>query len=202
MPPTALLPELPTTLPYRPAKISVELYHSLVASGLIAEDDPIELLDGVLVEKMTKNPPHVVATRQCDLALLKILPAGWHVRNQDPITLSTSEPEPDLVVVRGRLQDYSGRHPGADDIGLVIEVADASLLTDRYKGSLYAAAGIPYYWLVNITDSSVEVYSRPDRAAGAYLNKDEMRAPGHLPLELAGETVGLIAIASILPQQA
>jgi Uma2 family endonuclease len=201
MQPPPLLPELPTTLPYRLARISVELYHTLVASGLIAEDDPIELLDGVLVEKGRKNPTHAVATGLCDLALLKILPAGWHVRIHDPITLSTSEPEPDLVVVRGRLQDFSGRHPGADDIGLVIEVADASLLTDRYKGCLYAAAGIPCYWLVNLADSSVEVYSRPDREAGEYLNRDDMRAPGHLSLQLAGEALGHIAIESILPQQ-
>ena len=74
------------------------------------------------------------------------------------------------------------------------------MLTDRYKGSLYAAAGIPCYWLVNLMDRSVEVYSRPDRAAGEYLNRYEMRAPGPLPLQLAGETVGQIAIESILLQ--
>ena len=200
MPPTAQLQELPTTIPYRPARISVERYHSLVASGLIGEDDPIELLDGVLVEKMTKNPPHVVATRQCDLALLKILPAGWHVRNQDPITLSTSEPEPDLVVVRGRLQDYSGRHPGADDIGLVIEVADASLLTDRYKGTLYAGAGVPAYWIVNLVENLVEVYLKPDRSLAAYTRKEELRSGDSLNLVLDGVDIGQIELSALFPE--
>lgn len=198
--PAMQIEALPATIPYRLARISVERYHSLVASGLIAEDDPIELLDGVLAEKARKNPRHVVATQQCDMALLKLLPAGWNVRIHDPVTLCTSEPEPDLVVVRGRLQDYSGRHPGSDDIGLVIEVADASLLTDRYKGTLYAGAGVPVYWIVNLVENVVEVYMQPDRSLGAYAYKEVLPTGDSLHLMLDGIDMGRIDINTLIPE--
>jgi Uma2 family endonuclease len=197
--PAPQLDGLPTTVPYRPARISVRVYNAMLASGEIAEDDPIELLDGVLVEPTTKNPPHVIAVRQGDLALSRMLPSGWHVRNQDPIALSTSVPEPDLVVARGRLQDYGDRHPGSADIGLVIEIAEASLMTDRYKASLYATAGIPVYWLVNLVDESVEVYSRPETATGTYADHEEFRPGDSVVLALDGLEVGRVSVSDILP---
>jgi Uma2 family endonuclease len=91
------------------------------------------------------------------------------VRSQDPITLADSEPEPDLAVVRGQVRHYQSRHPLASDIGLVVEVADSSVDRDRiWKREIYARAGLPVYWLINLQEKTVEVYSRP--VEGNYLD--------------------------------
>lgn len=153
---------LPTTLPFQPVRMSVARYHALVAQGAYDENDRVELLDGIVVEKMPKNPRHVLVTRRIDIKLGAVIPPGFHVRNQEPITLSSSEPEPDIAVVRGALEHYVNGHPGPSDIGLVVEVAQTSLVTDRFKAELYAEAGIPVYWLVNLNEQTVEVYSAPD----------------------------------------
>jgi hypothetical protein len=82
------------------------------------------------------------------------------VQNQS-LSLYKKEPEPDVAIVRGRLEDYSDRHPGPADVWLVIEVADTTLVTDRFKAQLYAEAGIPVYWIVNLLERVVEVYQDP-----------------------------------------
>ncbi len=128
--------QLPQILPYQPLRMSVEKYHELIRAGAFNEHDAVELLDGVVTEKTSKNPPHRLATRQLDLALSQLVPIGWHVRNQEPITLATSEPEPDIAIVRGELTDYGNRHPYAEEVALVVEVADTTLVTDRYKAEL------------------------------------------------------------------
>lgn len=122
--------------------VTVETYHAMIAAGLC--DETVELLSGCVVKKIGKNPPRKVASRRADLALSRAIPAGWHVTNQDPVTLSDSESEPDVMVVRGRLDDYGGQHPGPNEVGLVVEAADASLWRDRgLKRRLCAAAAIP-----------------------------------------------------------
>lgn len=73
-------------------------------------------------------------------------------------TLANSEPEPDVAIVRGRLDDFSSRHPGPNDVSLVVEVADKTLVTDRFKAQLYAGAGIPVYWIVNLSERAIEVF--------------------------------------------
>ena len=80
---------------------------------------------------MLKNPRHSIAFRRIDLAVSRLTKEGWHIRNQGPITLSNSEPEPDLAVVIGRIDDYVEQHPVASEVALVVEVADSSIVTDR-----------------------------------------------------------------------
>jgi len=160
--------ELPQLLPFQPARLSVQRYHQLVQVGAFDEHDAVELLDGVVVEKKSKNPPHRLATRKCDLLLSAMVPQDWHVQNQEPITLETSEPEPDVAIVRGKLSDYAIRHPGSQEVGLVVEVADTTVVTDRYKAELYARAAIPCYWLVNLLDDSVEVRTLPEFQTDRY----------------------------------
>src|SRR5581483_6624782 len=92
----------------------------------------------------------------------RFLPVEWGLHVQAAITLRDSEPEPDLTVVRGPEETYFTRHPGPRDIGLLIEVADSTLLNDRReKGPLHARFRIPVYWIVNINDRCIEVYSEP-----------------------------------------
>lgn len=88
--------ELPQTIPYQPVRVSVHRYHELTRAGAFTEHDGVELLDGVVTEKMSKNTTHRLATRRCDLLPSRIMPPGWHVQNQEPITLQNSEPEPDI----------------------------------------------------------------------------------------------------------
>lgn len=128
-------------------RLTVEQYHELIRSGKLAEDDPVELLEGLLVFRMPKNTPHTTATALARREVERLLPSGWHYRSQEPITLADGEPEPDGAVVRGRIEDYALSHPGPSDVALVIEVADSSLDRDRgLKLRSYARAGIGAYW--------------------------------------------------------
>jgi Uma2 family endonuclease len=127
-------------------RLSVKHYHEMIDAGILTEDDPIELLDGWLVYKMSKKPPHSFATQNLRVILEKLLPPGWFVNVQEPVTTETSEPEPDIAVVRGERRDYRTRHPGPADVGLVVEVSDASLDRDqKWKKNLYAEARIVLY---------------------------------------------------------
>src|SRR3954453_11490344 len=103
-------------------RLSVDRYHAMIASGILTEDDRVELLDGMLVEKITKNPPHTVATDLTRRILEAMIPPGWCVRIQEPVTLAESEPEPDLAIVRGTIRDFNNRHPAAAEVGLAVEV--------------------------------------------------------------------------------
>jgi len=149
--------ELPKIVSSQPVRLSVARYHELTRVGAFTEHDAVELLDGVVVKKTCKNPAHRLTTRKCDLLLSSLCPAGWHVQNQEPVTLQNSEPEPDVAIVRGRLEDYADRHPLYHEVGLVVKVSETTLVTDRYKIGLYAQAQIPIYWLINLVDERVEV---------------------------------------------
>lgn len=93
-------------------RMGVEQYHAMIRSGILIDDDPVELLEGWLVFKSPKNPPHRAATRLICEALESIIPTGWYVDSQEPITLADSEPEPDVAMIRGDTRRYLDRHPG------------------------------------------------------------------------------------------
>jgi Uma2 family endonuclease len=138
-------------------------YESLVDRGVLGEDDPIELLDGRLVFREPQGSRHATVSLRIRLALDRVFTRGYHVRNQYPVALDdVSEPEPDIAVVRGRIDDYLHAHPAAPV--LVVEVAQSTLTKDRLrKGTLYARAGVPDYWIVNLKDGVLEVYREPGR---------------------------------------
>lgn len=194
---TATIPADYTIVP-----LSVEQYHAMARAGILEEGAPIELLEGYLVEKMTKHPPHRVATQLVELALRQVIPTGYHTAMQEPITLEDSEPEPDVAVVQGTIRDYSERHPYAHEVPLVVEIADATLERDRYsKRRIYARAGIPCYWIVNLLDRMVEVYSEPSgqTAHPFYFNQRSFSESESAPVEIHGQHVGVILVRSILP---
>lgn len=139
-------------------------YERLVGQGAFGPQDPIELLDGVLVVREPQGSRHAAVVGHVRVALERAFGDGYHVREEKPFALDdASEPEPDLVVVRGRHLDYLDAHPSTPV--LVVEVADTSLARDRLrKGSLYARAGIADYWVVNLLRDVVEVYREPVRA--------------------------------------
>src|SRR3954465_5370056 len=101
------------------AKFSVARYQRMIESGVLTSEDKVELLDGYVVLKMPRNPPHDGTIQVVRGALAALLPGGWDVRIQSAILLTESEPEPDLAVVRGDFRTYLSRHPGPGDVGLV-----------------------------------------------------------------------------------
>lgn len=187
-------------LKLHPHRFSVDDYHRMIDSGVFV-DKRVELLDGVVVDKMGHNPPHSSAVRRLIRILGKLLPADWITSSQLPITLKTSEPEPDLVIVIGPEERYDDRHPEPRDMGLVIEVSDDSLSRDRdEKGVIYAEARIAEYWIVNLVDKTVEVYSQPRSGRRpVYKNVITLRSPQSVPLVLQGKTIANIPVKEILP---
>lgn len=183
-------------------RLSVAQYHEMIRAGILTEDDPIELLEGLLIHKMPKNPPHRIATHLTSEALRAVVPEGWYVDSQEPITLEDSEPEPDICVIRGQTRDYADHNPFAQDLALVIEVADSTLERDREsKRRIYARAGIPIYWIVNLVDFCVEVYTNPTGAVEEpdYLQTQIFSATDSVPLLIDGREIAQIAVRTLLP---
>jgi Uma2 family endonuclease len=183
-------------------RLSVDQYHAMIHAEILTDDDPVELLEGWLVAKMPKNPPRRAVTRLIRQVLERLVSAEWYVDSQEPITTDDSEPEPDVVVVRGETRHYLDRHPGPHDVGLVIEVADTTLQRDRgFKKRLYARAGIPVYWLVNLSDNQCEVYTEPSgpEPQPDYRQRQDYGASDVILVVLAGVEVGRIAVRELLP---
>jgi Uma2 family endonuclease len=192
-------PAIPDVPIYR---LTVEQYHAMARAGILMEDDPVELLEGWLVQKMTKYRPHVIATDLVRRALERLLPSDWYVAIQDPIMTADSEPEPDVAVVRGEVRDFPDRHPGAADVAVVVEVADSSLQQDRgAKKRLYARAGINVYWIVNLIDRQIEVYSEPSGPVQRpdYGQTHNFGPTDSVPVVLDGVEVGELAVQELLP---
>jgi Uma2 family endonuclease len=141
-------------------------YDRLVECGLFATGERVELLDGLLVVREPQGGRHAMVVRMVEEALRAVFPTGWDVRSQLPIALDPdSEPEPDVSVVPGSFRDYPSAHP-ANPV-LIVEVADTSLALDRgEKAGLYAQAGIPEFWIVDLVNARLEVHRDPARDAG------------------------------------
>lgn len=198
-PPTTPLPRGPHPIarqyPLRP--ISVSEYEDLIAGGAFA-NERIELLDGHLVPKMSRDPSHDGTLDILEGLLIDLLPTGWFLRVQKAIRLAPqSMPEPDLAIVRGSRRAFLSRHPGPSDIGFVVEVANTSLNLDRdEKSRIYAIAGIAEYWLVDLVARAINVFQRPEQ--GEYADHRTVRVGETIPIVLDGSTVGTLAVAELL----
>jgi Uma2 family endonuclease len=182
-------------------RFSVDEYHRLIDMGILTEDDDLELLEGYLVQKMSRNPPHDGILHRTLKRLSADLPPGWDIRVQSAVTLVDSEPEPDLAVVREDANEYMSRHPTAADVGLVIEVADSSLASDRSdKGRVYARAALEWYWIINLPDQQVEVYASPSGPASSpsYAQRQDYRAGDAVPVVLDGNTIAVLPVQILL----
>jgi Uma2 family endonuclease len=183
-------------------RFTVAEYHNLIRMGILTEDDNLELIEGYLVHKMSRNPPHDGTIMAAQAAFTRLLPTGWVFRVQSAITLPDSEPEPDLAVVRGSVRTYFTHHPGPQDFGIVIEVSDSTLVGDRDdKARMYARARIPEYWIINLVDRQIEVSTVPSGpgATPAYANRRDYPLAAAVPLLLDGQPVGTIPVADLLP---
>jgi len=183
-------------------RLSLRQYHELLQSGALASDEPVELIEGILFRKMSKNPPHSACNGRLQKIFGLALCPGWCFRMQEPVVLQDSQPEPDGAVARGTVDDYSTKHPSPQDLALVIEVADSSLDRDRnVKLPSYARAGIVCYWIVNLIDRQIEVHTHPDTTAEVPTYRDrQIFKPGDsIPLIIEGQSVAQISVVEILP---
>jgi Uma2 family endonuclease len=184
------------------ARFSVGKYQQMIRTGILDEDDRVELLEGYVVLKMPRDPAHDGTIQRVQRTLLRYLPIGWDMRVQSAVELSDSQPEPDFAVARGSYADYMQRHPAPADIGLLIEVANMSLERDQKdKSRIYARAGVAAYWIINVVDRQVDRLTRPSASGGiaAYGDVHVIRPPDAVPLELDGAAVALIPAAELLP---
>jgi Uma2 family endonuclease len=194
---TALETQIPLSLLRR---FTVDEYHALLDAGVFAEDENYELLRGLLVHKMGKKRRHSLVTRRLRQFLEPML-KGVYVDSQEPVTTADSEPEPDVYVIRGCPEDYIDHQPLARDTLLVAEVAESTLVQDRgLKKSIYAEAGIPVYWIVNLVDRQIEVFTQPTGPAEqpTYAGCEVIRADGEVPVVIDGHEVGRLAVKDIL----
>jgi Uma2 family endonuclease len=146
-------------------------YHRMLDAGILTESDRVELLNGQIIEMSPQRPPHTTATKRAYDYLKPLLSGRADVRSQSPIILSShSEPEPDIAVVAIDELEYSDRHPRPNEIFLLIEVADSTLVRDLgEKEKAYSEANIQDYWVVDVRGRQVHIFRHP--VNGTYQQK-------------------------------
>jgi len=154
---------------HRARPLSVKAWHHMIANGLAPKR--AELLEGVIVEKMSKSILHTQLLTELLYALKASLGEGYWVRPESPITIHDSEPEPDISVVSGKFSDYRA-HPTT--ALLVVEISVSTLAEDRAMATIYASAGVKEYWLLNAAAREVEVFRQPE--GGSYQEKEVVKA--------------------------
>jgi Uma2 family endonuclease len=179
-------------------------YERLIDLGAFRAGDHVELLGGNLMVCEPQGTPHMTGIRMAEEVLRRAFVAGWEVRTQAPVALDDeSEPEPDVVVAPGSFRDYRHAHPARPV--LLVEVAEVSLESDRvHKGSLYARAQVPEYWIINLVDNLLEVYRDPivdsDAPFGWRYGSISRLGTRDFVSPLAARQVD-VAVADLLPSQ-
>ncbi len=156
----------PASAPGCAHPFSVDEYYRMAEAGILPADARVELLDGLIFDMMPIGPFHASVVKRLLRFFGQLGGERWIVDAQNPVRLTGySEPQPDFVLLRPRADFYSAQHPVPEDVFLLVEVADSSLLFDREtKCAAYARAGIAEYWLLNLPEQLVEVYRKPSSA--------------------------------------
>lgn len=181
-------------------------YQKMIEIGVLQESERIELLEGWIVHKMPSNTPHDTALQKCQKRIRAVLPSGWDLREQKAVAIGGSLPEPDCAIVAGDEDSYLQSKPEAADIAFLVEVADSSPYIDRkLKVGLYARASIAVYWIVNLIDRQVEVYSNPTGVtdppeAAGYRTTQVYREADSVPVVIGGQTVAQLHVVELLPR--
>lgn len=142
----------------RVLRYDLDTYHRLGESGFIPKNT--ELIYGVVVYKMTISPAHSRIVTKLGHILNQLFLEGFVVRQEKPISIQNSEPEPDISIVQGTYDDFGDKHP--DTAALVIEVAYSSLEDDLIKADIYASDLIPVYWILDIQNKKTHVFQDPE----------------------------------------
>lgn len=212
----AVLPPTPTAAPSAVTPIepeptlfemrhrfTVEEYHRMAEAEVFGPDARLELIEGVIIDKMVKSGPHVIATMLIERLFPRLVPAEYSTTAGNPLQIEgISEPEPDIQVVRGSPRDLAGRPPSTREVVLAIEVAETSYRRDRGpKWRLYAAARVPAYWILDLNRRLLEVHTAPTgEGDDSVFRKTELFGPDdEVPLVLDGAEVARFRVAEILP---
>ncbi|MDE2482090.1 MAG: Uma2 family endonuclease [bacterium] len=145
-------------------RFSLAQYHEMIERGILTEDDRVELLRGAIVSMSPIGNRHIAAVNRLTRFFVLALGDRGVVSVQNPIaTPPDSEPQPDVVILRPRDDLYDTTRPSAEATLLAVEVADSSLALDRgLKLSIYAEAGVPEYWVLDLKHDVIEVYRAPE----------------------------------------
>jgi Uma2 family endonuclease len=177
---------------------SVDQYLRMAEAGILPHDQRTELLEGIIVKMSPQGPEHSFFLLQVAQVLGHLVPPTFHLRAQLPLLSATSEPEPDLAIVRGSHADYRAGHPTISQAALVIEIADTSLQIDRrLKANIYATGGAGEYWILNLVDRTLEVYAIKDRQLLSP-SPTTLRGEEQVLLQLDGVQVGKIPLRDLL----
>jgi Uma2 family endonuclease len=147
---------------------NIDEYYRMAEAGILKPDEHVELVDGEIIKMSPIGSQHAACIDFLNRVLVRLSSDDVIIRNQNPIVLDDhSEPQPDIAIVRSEPNSYRNRHPTPADVFLIVDVADATVATDRHtKILIYARAGIPVAWIVNLPKNRVEVYTNP--ANGIY----------------------------------
>jgi Uma2 family endonuclease len=146
-----------------PKRFRVEDFRKMTEVGILPEESGWEVSDGFLIDKISVGSKHAVTVNRLNQLLVVLLERGAVVAVQNPIHIDEyNAPEPDVALLKPRDDFYTNSLPKPPDVLLLIEVSDSTIEYDReVKKTLYAEAGITEYWLANLQDNTIEVYSQP-----------------------------------------
>jgi Uma2 family endonuclease len=185
-----------------PYRINVRQFEKMIDADIFPEGVHVELLAGILTA-MTTNPPHIIIVTRLATLLRPLLPADRILFEEKPLQFSPRwRPEPDITVICGPDSIYLGRLPRPAEIGLIIEVADTTYSKDAgIKLRRYATARVPIYWIVNLGQRQVEVYTDPQgRGRTALYRGIVIHKEGEqVPVVIDGQERGVLAVADLLP---
>ena len=180
--------------------VTLDEYERMCAAGVFGPETRVELIRGAIVDMPPPGPAHEAVVARLNELLGKLVGVAalvWPQGNAIRLPQTDSQPQPDITILRRRNDYYARKPPVADDVILLVEVAESSLEYDRgYKLTLYAEAGIPDYWIVNLPKGVVEVYTEPDPGAGKYQSVRIARRDE--TLQLPGELNGSMAVNEVL----
>jgi Uma2 family endonuclease len=185
-----------------PYRLTVRQFEKMINAGILRAEDRVELLGGLLIEKMTVNDPHDFGVTELAERLRGLLKPAWVIREEKSVVLGRYwRPQPDISVARGSAARYRAAAPRARDLGLLVEVSDSTYAKDHGpKWEKYASCRVLTYWIVNIPERRIEVYSSPSGRgkAAQYRDRKDHGPDEEVPVIIDGREWGRIKVSDII----
>jgi Uma2 family endonuclease len=176
-------------------RLDVGAYHKMAEAGILRPSDRVELIGGEVFDMTPIGSAHAGKTNRLNRLFARAAADGLAlVSVQSPLRLDAyNEPEPDVMLLKPREDDYQDRHPGAGDVLLLVELSESSLAYDRgMKLALYARFGVPEVWIVDLLGAAIEVYCEP--AGDAYAVKHRLTDGSLAPALVPGIVIDVAAL--------